>query len=132
LSFFLSGFCLFFFFFFFFIFKKNVDNGQPEAVDGTSCSAPVFAGMVARLNEIRLSAGKPVLGYLNSLLFKLGQESPHVFTDITKGNNRGTEGGFGPGAICEYGFSATVGYDPVSGLGSPVFSELAKAVAALP
>jgi tripeptidyl-peptidase-1 len=88
--------------------------------------------MVARLNEIRLSAGRSVLGHLVPLIFKLAQEQPHVFTDITKGNNRGTEGGFGPGAICEYGFSATVGYDPVSGVGSPVFSELAKAVAALP
>lgn len=40
----------------------------PTQVDGTSCSSPVFAGMVSNLNAIRIAAGKPVLGFLNPLI----------------------------------------------------------------
>jgi tripeptidyl-peptidase-1 len=59
--------------------------GVPVPVSGTSCSAPVFAGLVALLNDARLSAGKPALGWLNPLLYK----HPEAFTDITKGSTPG-------------------------------------------
>lgn len=45
-----------------------ISLGGPTQVDGTSCSSPVFAGMVSNLNAIRIAAGKPVLGFLNPLI----------------------------------------------------------------
>ena len=41
-----------------------VSAGQNFAVDGTSCSTPTFAGIVALLNDARVFAGKPPLGFL--------------------------------------------------------------------
>jgi hypothetical protein len=40
------------------------------AVDGTSCSSPVFAGVIAQLNDARVKAGKAVLGYSNALFYQ--------------------------------------------------------------
>lgn len=36
-------------------------NGSFIPVDGTSASAPIFAGIVSLLNDARIQAGKPVL-----------------------------------------------------------------------
>ncbi len=75
-------------------------DGQSEVVGGTSAVAPLWAGLVARLNQ---KMGKPV-GFLNPSIYAQAVEASG-FHDITKGNN---------GA-----FSAGVGWDPCSGLGSP-------------
>lgn len=96
-----------------------VANGQVEAVGGTSASAPAFAGMVALLNEARAQKGKPAMGFLNPFLY----QHPDAFRDITLGTNaigRGT----GP---LKYGFNATQGWDPVTGLGTPIFDKLLDA-----
>lgn len=37
----------------------------PEPVDGTSCSAPIFGGVIGLANAQRLAAGKKVLGFVN-------------------------------------------------------------------
>ena len=39
------------------------DKGKIKHVEGTSASAPVFAGIVALLNAARLSKGLPGLGF---------------------------------------------------------------------
>jgi tripeptidyl-peptidase-1 len=88
-------------------------------VAGTSCSTPVFAGVIALLNDIRLANGKKQLGFLNPLLYQMAQQYPSTFTDIVKGSN--------PGCGTN-GFPATPGWDPASGLGSPVYSEMAKVI----
>jgi tripeptidyl-peptidase-1 len=41
-----------------------VSSGQNLNVDGTSCSTPTFAGIVGLLNDARVFAGKPPLGFL--------------------------------------------------------------------
>lgn len=89
-----------------------------EAVDGTSASAPSFAGMVGLINEARLAAGTTPLGFLNPLLYKMHAEAPEVFFDVTSGDNKCTEQNAG---CCPYGYEAAVGWDPVSGLGTPNF-----------
>ena len=38
-------------------------------VAGTSCSSPMFAGVVGLLNDQRLAAGKGTLGFINPLLY---------------------------------------------------------------
>lgn len=59
-----------------------VMNGMTLAVDGTSCAAPTFAGVVAALNDVRMAAGKSTLGFLNPLLYKLGASNSDAFNDI--------------------------------------------------
>ena len=73
-------------------------DGQQEVVGGTSAVAPLWAGLIALLNQ---QLGRKV-GFLNPQLYPLGGTA---FFDITSGNN---------GA-----FSAHTGWDPCTGLGSP-------------
>lgn len=103
--------------------RDGTGLGQWAYLDGTSCSAPVFAGVITRLNYFRKQQGKPVLGFVNPLLYKMASESPRTFNDVTKGTTQCTE------HFCYYndqywctedfGFQATKGWDPVGGLGTP-------------
>lgn len=106
-------------------------GGDPGAVDGTSCATPVWAGIIQNLNAQRIQAGKPVLGYLNPLLYAVYHMNPKAFTDITVGDNRCTEDDCFLFCPHSTGYGATKGYDAVSGLGTPVFPQLAKSIAAL-
>jgi len=102
-------------------------QGQIEGVGGTSCSAPIVAGILTLLNDYVISkSGKP-LGFVNPLLYKMAAAAPTCFNDITKGDNICTEDGCSSGC---YGFTCTKGWDPVSGLGSPVYTEMLKYVRA--
>jgi len=94
-------------------------GGSEMAVDGTSCASPVFSGIVALLNDIRLNANKAPLGWLNPLFYA----NPTAFNDITSGDN--------PGCNTQ-GFQAAVGWDPVTGLGSMNYKNWAAIVAKLP
>jgi kumamolisin len=73
-------------------------DGQQEIVGGTSAVAPLWAGLIALLNQ---QLNRKV-GFLNPQLYPLGQAP---FFDITSGNN-GT-------------FAAQIGWDPCTGLGAP-------------
>ena len=44
-------------------------NGNQYSVDGTSCAAPVTAGLFALINGQRASSGKSSLGFLNPTLY---------------------------------------------------------------
>jgi len=88
-----------------------VAQGNPEVSGGTSASAPLWAGLIARLN----AAGKP-LHYATPLFY---QPTPKTdgkplgavaCTDITEGNNATAAVG---------GFQAGAGYDAVTGWGTP-------------
>jgi hypothetical protein len=68
-------------------------SGQPTQVDGTSCSAPVWGGVIGLANAARLAAGKKVLGYLNPAIYQIAAANPAVFTDVTVGDNKCTENG---------------------------------------
>jgi tripeptidyl-peptidase-1 len=114
-------------------FYAVVQSGRKEQVWGTSCSTPVFAAMVALLNDKRLAAGKPILGYINPWLFKTGRKA---FKPISKGWNSGCGTTFN----CEptncllkgkplYGFPAVGStWSPGVGLGSPSFAKLLELV----
>jgi len=81
-------------------------DGQPDVIGGTSAVAPLWAGLVALINQ---SVGKPI-GFMNPLLYQAGDVSGD-FDDITSGNN---------GA-----YSAGPGWDACTGLGSPVGTKIA-------
>lgn len=78
---------------------------------GTSASTPVVAGIFARLNNARLHAGKPPLGFVNPWIY----QNADCFQDVVRGVNDG--GG-------EYGFECAEGWDPATGLGTPDFAKL--------
>jgi len=99
-----------------------VASGHVSPVGGTSASAPTFAGLVSLLNEARIKAGKPAMGYLNPFLY----QNADAFRDVTVGTNAI---GRGTGPI-KYGFTCAPGWDPATGLGTPNFSKLlSKALA---
>ena len=75
-------------------------DGESAVIGGTSAVAPLWAGLVARINQ---QMGKSI-GFLNPLIYAQAVEASG-FHDITEGNN---------GA-----FSAAQGWDPCTGLGSP-------------
>ena len=74
-------------------------DGSATVIGGTSAVAPLWAGLLARINQ---SLGKNV-GYVNPLLY--AAKSAATFHDITSGTN-GT-------------YSAGPGWDACTGLGSP-------------
>ncbi len=78
-------------------FKVHVD-GQDVVFGGTSAVSPLWAALVALLNQRR---GAP-LGYLNPAIYPVGSK---VCRDVTSGTN---------GA-----YKASAGWDPCTGLGSP-------------
>ena len=94
-------------------------RGRNGGADGTSASTPIVAGMISRLNEARRRAGKGPLGFLNPLLYA----HPEAFHDATEGSNAGCG---------TNGFSCGVGWDPVTGLGTPNVAMLEQIVLALP
>jgi len=105
-------------------------NGVFIPVDGTSASAPIFAGVITLLNNARLNAGKAPLGFLNPMLYQASRVMPDTFYDVTVGNNRCGAVGWDP-LCCEQGYLATVGWDATSGLGTPNFATLLQYVLSL-
>ena len=80
---------------------------------GTSSSTPTFSAILTRLNDARMHAGLPPVGFVNPLLYKLAATTPQAFYDVTIGNNR-----CGEFLCCPQGFEATEGWDAVTGLGT--------------
>ena len=72
-------------------------DGQDLVFGGTSAVAPLWAGLLARINELK---GQPV-GFINPQLYK----QPAALREITEGNNGD--------------FAASPGWNACTGLGSP-------------
>ena len=83
----------------------SVDGKSFNGFTGTSASTPVWAAVIARLNGLRLAAGKPPLGFLNPALYNISDS----FNDIVAGRNDANTG---------IGFNATTGFDAATGLGT--------------
>ncbi|KAF9063927.1 peptidase S8/S53 domain-containing protein [Rhodocollybia butyracea] len=111
-----------------------VNGGEVGTVDGTSCSAPVFASIIALINDHLIAAGTSPLGFLNPFLYA----NSGVLSDITSGEVIIPD-------VCKHidttapklitlfllgnttGFPAKAGWDPVTGLGTPKYASLAAA-----
>ncbi|KAF8575000.1 family S53 protease [Ramaria rubella] len=102
------------------LFYEIVVNGVTGTINGTSCSSPAFAAVVALLNDRLITAGKSPLGFLNPFLYSATGKA--ALNDITTGSN--------PGCGTN-GFPAKAGWDPVSGVGTPNFPLLLEAVGAV-
>ncbi len=89
-------------------------DGQSEIVGGTSAVAPLWAALIALINQ---QIGTS-LGFVNPQLYPLGESDFH---DITSGNNDDSGLGY---------YSAGPGWDACTGLGSPNGSALLAALTA--
>ena len=78
-------------------------NGNVMSVGGTSASAPIMAGMVARF--ISLNGGRRPIQPLNKLFYN----NLNSFYDIPTGNNA---------SLLPIGYAATPGWDATTGWGS--------------
>ncbi|KAL1963005.1 hypothetical protein VTN77DRAFT_8753 [Rasamsonia byssochlamydoides] len=108
------------------------DKGSLTELEGTSAAAPTFAAIVALLNDARLRAGLPVLGFLNPLIYSKGYKA---LNDITTGGSNGCNGQsrfggptIGGAVVPGASWNATEGWDPVTGYGTPDFAKLLKLV----
>jgi uncharacterized protein (TIGR03437 family) len=91
-------------------------GGSWQVYGGTSFTSPVFAGIVALLNQYEAAPG---LGNINPTLYRLAQSSNDVFHDVTNGNNMVSCVQSSPDCSNGLlGYSAGPGYDPTTGLGS--------------
>jgi len=97
-------------------------DGESENVGGTSASSPMFAGVFTLLNDYSLLKKGKTLGPLNQLIYKMGEQHPMAFNDITIGDNTCTE----TGCFDCYGYYCSPGWDPVTGFGSPNYPEMLK------
>jgi len=97
-------------------------EGSPISIGGTSASSPTFASIISLLNDQRLNAGKPTLGYLNPWIYSTAAKVPGAFWDVTVGNNLGKPNCGNKGAQC--GFLCGAGWDAVTGVGTPNYSIL--------
>ncbi|CAH0517751.1 unnamed protein product [Peronospora belbahrii] len=93
-------------------------RGRLSSVSGTSASTPVIGAMVTLWNDVRLNAGKSPLGFINPLLYYLAETQSDAFHDVVVGNN-GAAGSVSNS--CEDSFSASAGWDAISGVGTPNF-----------
>ncbi|KAK1757087.1 peptidase S8/S53 domain-containing protein [Echria macrotheca] len=98
----------------------TVIDGNVTTVFGTSASTPVFASVIALVNDARLRAGKGPVGFLNPVLYA----NPHVMNDVTEGSNHGCG--------VEHAFYAAEGWDPVTGLGTVNYERLKGLYLSLP
>lgn len=88
-------------------------HGDLGGVAGTSLATPIWAGIAADLDQ---STGRP-LGFLNPALYRVYDSLGYgyAFHDILSGWN---------------GYFAGAGWDPVTGIGTPIVSALAEELAA--
>ncbi len=89
----------------------HVDGKSLEPIGGTSASTPLLAAMIARLNQ----GLKARCGFINPVLYEHAAKG--VLNDITSGNGA---------------YSAAVGWDPCTGLGSPNGQRLLQALTPTP
>jgi kumamolisin len=78
-------------------------DGTDTVIGGTSAVAPLWAGLIARINAAKRSS----VGFINPLLYA----APSALKDITSGNN----GNFAAGSR----------WDACTGLGSPDGAKIA-------
>lgn len=88
-----------------------------------------MAAILGLVNDARLRAGQPVVGFANPWLYSAASQ---LFNDVTAGQSQGCNGTnlqsgrnvTGGGVIPYATWNATVGWDPVTGLGTPDFMKM--------
>jgi subtilase family serine protease len=101
-------------------------NGVITGSGGTSQSSPMMAAALALLSTREVQQGRPPIGFANPWLYQVAKRHPNTMYDVTIGENQ---------FAIPYGLNSTnipaccqagLGYDMASGLGVPVWDQLAK------
>ena len=89
---------------------------------GTSCAAPLWAGLMALANQQAALAGKPSVGFINPTVYAMGTGTNYAnnFHDITTGDNTWSSSAAQ--------FYAVGGYDLCTGWGTPAGQSLLDAL----
>jgi len=105
-----------------FYWTYSTNGGGWRQVAGTSLSSPLWAGVLAILDQ---SKGGVALGNVAPMLWQLASSSSYAadFHDVTSGNNNY----YGTG-----GYPAVLGWDPVTGWGTPIASALSSSFVTTP
>lgn len=104
-------------------------GGAVGYTGGTSAAVPLIAGLIGLINDARLRAGAPTMGFLNPWLYAAADAADGVapfLIDVTAGKVQGCtgtnlqtgrpiDGAIIPGAS----WNGTVAWDPATGLGMP-------------
>jgi kumamolisin len=87
-------------------------EGNPGVVGGTSAVAPLWAGLIARINQQLVGKGGKPVGFINPVIYGSAGAGGGAFHDIVSGTNdiTGTLNGL---------YTAGPGWDAASGLGTP-------------
>lgn len=98
-------------------------QGTLNIYGGTSASTPVFAGILAVLNQYLLDTGAQAqtgLGNINPAVYALAKKAPFAFHDVVSGGNMVPciKGKPNCGTTEQLGYKAVAGYDQATGLGS--------------
>jgi hypothetical protein len=101
-------------------------------IGGTSLAAPCWAGLIAIIDQLRVGQGLGTLDGATQTLPDLYSLPSTDFHQVTSGYNSGYPGYgfssaiFGPvnNGYPDSGFAATLGYNEVTGLGTPVANQL--------
>ena len=103
---------------------------------GTSYAAPLFAGMIALINDERLALNKTTVGFVSPALYALHRSdgAKSVFNDIKEGSSKCPNANMCGAMVgcCKHGFRAGKGWDPLTGLGSVDFQRLRDELVRLP
>ena len=99
------------------------DSGASNAVGGTSCAAPLWAGFMALVNQQAADLGNASAGFINPVIYALGESTNYnaCFNDITVGSNTWS------GSPNLY--YAVPGYDLCTGWGTPAGTNLINVLA---
>jgi len=102
------------------------DGGvEYTGVGGTSCASPLWAGIMALVNEQGAKNGQAPIGFLNPAIYNIAKGAAYTncFHDTTTGNNAWS----GSPNL----FYATNNYDLATGLGTPNGTNLINALTAV-
>lgn len=80
-------------------------RGIFQTVGGTSAVAPMWAALIANIQQGTPGAGSTSSGFINPFLYSTVPRAPAMFYDVVRGNNGG--------------YQATRGWDATTGWGSP-------------
>jgi len=100
-----------------------VVGGTAQVIGGTSAVAPLWAGLLARINQSLARKGSNAVGFANPLLY--APTARAAFHDITQGNNDIYKALHGE-------YPAGRGWDPCTGLGTPDGTRLLGALSGQP
>ncbi|HEY3915230.1 MAG TPA: protease pro-enzyme activation domain-containing protein [Verrucomicrobiae bacterium] len=93
-------------------------NGASSEIGGTSCAAPLWAGLIALVNQQGAANSQAPVGFVNPSIYAIGLSPAYesAFHDTTNGNNET------PSSPSE--FSAVPGFDLCTGWGTPAGTNL--------